>query len=323
MRSSKREGIGKLRLVRWAVLLLAAQGMTQEEEPVHPAEPVTEAVRAAEPHQEPVRKAERAVKPPTNTGAPIHPGQPVRVIVESPKDGEVMPWETVDVFVRVENYAIGDGGNRLHVIVDNGSPIEHSNELKPVVLHGLAPGAHVLRVIAVKPDGRMLTDHEARVRLNFFVRRQDFSNFQPEDQPYLTVNLPKDGMAFPDPEGKVWLDFWAHNVTLAKEGHRVRFRLDGVETILPTGDPYAWTGLSEGRHRLVVDLIDEDGDPVAGIFARVERTFEIPRMVKAVNPHEVDSANLWLRNRNQTNSDSGVSRERQDSVTAPRLRRPD
>ena len=278
------------------LVLGAVGGRAQtEEETVRRAEAVGEEVRAAELHQEPVRKAERAVKPPTNTGAPIQAGQPVRVVVESPKEGEVMPYETVDVFVRVENYAIGDGGNRLHVIVDNGSPIEHSNELKPVVLHGLAPGAHVLRIHAVKPDGKMLADPEARARVDFYVRRKDFSNFQPEDHPYLTVNLPKDGMAFPDPEGKVWLDFRAHNVTLAKEGYRVRFRLDGVETVLTSGEPYAWTGLSEGRHRLVVELIDEEGDPVAEMFARVERTFEIPRTVKAVNPKEVDTMNHWLR----------------------------
>ena len=45
----------------------------------------------------------------------------------------------------------------------------------------------------------------------------------------------------------------------------------------------------------MVELIDEDGDPVSEIFARVERTFEIPRMVKAVNPNEVDTTNYWLR----------------------------
>ena len=274
----------------------AALGRSQtEEEPVKRAEPVAEEVRAAEPHVEPVRKAERAVKPPTNTGAPIQAGQPVRVVVESPKEGEVVPWETVDVFVRTENYAVGDGGNRLHVIVDNGSPIEHASALKPVVLHGLAPGAHVLRTYAVKPDGKMLADPGARARVNFYVRRKDFSNFQPEDHPYLTVNLPKAGAAFPDADGKVWLDFHAHNVTLSKEGYRVRFSLDGVETTLPSGEPHAWTGLAEGRHRLVVELIDEEGDQVSEFFARVERTFEIPRTVKAVNPNEVDTMNYWLR----------------------------
>ena len=279
-----------------AVLGWAGSGRSQdEEETVKRAEPVSEEVRVAGPQQEPARKAERPVKPPTNTGAPIHADQPVRVVVESPQEGEVMPYETVDVFVRTENYAIGDGGNRLHVVVDNGSPIEHTNELKPVVLHGLAPGAHVLRIYAVKPDGKMLAGSDAWARVNFYVRRKDFSNFQPEDHPYLTVNLPRDGMAFLDPEGKVWLDFRAHNAALGKEGFRVRFRLDGVETILPSGEPHAWAGLSEGRHRLVVELIDEDGDPVSEIFARVERTFEIPRMVRAVNPQQVDEANLWLR----------------------------
>lgn len=290
----KRGGLGKLPLTG-ALVLLGVPLKAQEEERVQRAEPVTEEVRLAEPHHEPVRKAERAVKPPTNTGDPIRPDQPVRVVVESPKEEEIVAWETVDVFVRAENYAIGEGGNRLHVIVDNGSPVEHRHELKPVVLQGLAPGAHVLRVYAVKPDGKMLAQPEAAARVNFYVRRKDFSNFQPEDHPYLTVNLPRDGMAFPDGEGKVWLDFQAHNVMLTKEGYRVRFRLNGIETTLPSGEPYPWSGLSEGRHRLVVELIDEDGDPVSEIFARVERTFEIPRMVKAVNPKEVDTMNHWLR----------------------------
>ena len=271
-----------LRPMAWAGLLLGTVHVSAQEEPVRRAEPAAEAVRAAEPHQEPVRKA-------------VPADQTVRVMIESPKEGEVMSWETVDVFVRAENISLGEGGNRLHVIVNNGSPIEHTSELKPVVLHGLPPGAQVVRAYVVKPDGKMLTNPEARARANFYVRRKDFSNFQPEDHPYLTVNLPKDGMAFPDPEGKVWLDFRVHNVALSKEGYRVRFRLDGVETILNSPEPHAWTGLSEGRHRLVVELIDEEGDPVSEIFARVERTFEIPRMVKAVNPNQVDEANLWLR----------------------------
>jgi len=33
----------------------------------------------------------------------------------------------------------------------------------------------------------------------------------------------------------------------------------------------------------------------------VERTFEIPRIVKAVNPTEADSANLWLKRKRQQN----------------------
>jgi hypothetical protein len=208
-----------------------------------------------------------------------------------------MPWETVDVFVQVENLTLSEDGHRLHVIVDNGSPIEHTNVLRPVILRGLAPGAHTLRIFAVKPDGKMLPNPEALMRVDFYVRRQDFSNFQPMDRPYLTVNLPMDGIAVPDAEGKVWLDFMTHQAPMGKDKYRVKAVMNGVETIVSTRDPHPWGGLAEGRHRVVIELIDEDGDPVSEIFARVERTFEIMRMVRAVNPREVDSANLWLRNR--------------------------
>ena len=265
------------------------------EEPIRRAEGVEEEVRVAAPVEEVVRKAERVEKPKTDTGQPIHANQPIGVKIESPLDGQVVDWETVDVFVRVENYALGEGGNRLHVILDNGSPVEQTSERRPTILRSLAPGAHSLRVYAVKPDGKMLADPKASDRINFFVRRKDFSNFQPWDRPYLTVNLPQEGMVYPDGEAKVWLDFRAHNAPLGKEKFRVKAQLDGVETIINSGEPYAWGGLAEGRHRLVVELIDEDGDPVSEMYARVERTMEIPRMVKAVNPQEADSANLWIK----------------------------
>ena len=73
----------------------------------------------------------------------------------------------------------------------------------------------------------------------------------------------------------------------------------------------------------MVELIDEEGDPVAEMFARVERTFEIPRMVRAVNPQQVDEANLWLRDRSQTQSETSTNRERPSPISAPGLRRPD
>jgi len=265
-----------------------------EEEPVRRAESADNVVTASEPHVEPVRRAEKHEKPRTDTGMSILPGLPAGVTIETPQEEQIMSWETVDVFLRSQNYAIGEGGNRFCLIVDNGSPIEHSHDLKPVILRGLTPGAHSLRAYAVRPDGKMLRNPEAWDRVNFFVRRRDFANFQPRERPYLTVNLPLDGNAYPDPEGKVWLDFRVHNAPLGKENFRVKVIMNGVETFLSKDEPFPLPGLGEGRHRMVVELVDEEGDPVPEIYARVERTFEIPRIVKAVNPSEADSANLWL-----------------------------
>lgn len=291
---------GILLYLLWGTGLVRAQ---TEEEPVRPALTAEDAVRAVEPHTEPVRKAEKHERPRTDTGMGINPGKPVGVKIETPQEEQVMSWETVDVFFRLQNYSIGDGGNRICLILDNGSPMEHDHDLKPVILRGLSPGAHTLRAFAVRPDGKMLKDAEAWDRINFYVRRRDFSNFQPGDRPYLTVNLPWDGNAYPDAEGKVWLDFRLHHAPLGKDKYRVRFQLDGVSTFLEKEEPYPLTGLAEGRHRLVVDLVDEDGDPIPEIFARVERTFEIPRIVKAVNPTEADSANLWLKRKRQQSAE--------------------
>jgi len=289
--------VQKRLIVFWFVWVLGSTVQSQiGEEPVRKAELVGEQVRAAEPVLEEVRKADLVEKKKGSVPDQTLSTTP-KVTIQSPQDGQVMPWETVDVFVQVENLTISEDEHRLHVIVDNGSPIEHTNVLRPVILRGLAPGAHTLRIFAVKPDGKMLTNPEALMRVDFYVRRQDFSNFQPLERPYLTVNLPMDGIAIPDAEGKVWLDFMTHQAPMGKGKYRVKAVMNGVETIVSTRDPHPWGGLAEGRHRVVIELIDEDGDPVSEIFARVERTFEIMRTVRAVNPREVDSANLWLRNR--------------------------
>ena len=87
----------------WGTVLVRAQ---TEEEPVRPALTAEDAVRAVAPHSEPVRKAEKHEKPRTDTGMGINPGKPVGVKIETPQEEQVMSWETVDVFFRLQNYAV-------------------------------------------------------------------------------------------------------------------------------------------------------------------------------------------------------------------------
>ena len=159
--------VQKRLIVFWFVWVLGSTVQSQiGEEPVRKAELVGEQVRAAEPVVEEVRKADSVD---TKKGSALDQilSTTPKVTIQSPQDGQVMPWETVDVFVQVENLTISEDGHRLHVIVDNGSPIEHTNVLRPVILRGLAPGAHTLRIFAVKPDGKMLPNPEALMRVDF------------------------------------------------------------------------------------------------------------------------------------------------------------
>ena len=166
-------------VVFWFVWVLGSSVHSQiGEEPVRKAELVGEPVRVAAPVVEEVRRAD-PVDMKNGTALDQILSTTPKVIIQSPQEGQVMPWETVDVFVQVENLTIREDEHRLHVIVDNGSPIEHTSILRPVILRGMAPGAHTLRIFAVKPDGKMLTNPEAFMRVDFYVRRQDFSNLQP------------------------------------------------------------------------------------------------------------------------------------------------
>ncbi|MDA0325260.1 MAG: hypothetical protein O2830_06460, partial [Verrucomicrobia bacterium] len=110
----------------WMAWALLSVGQAQiGEEPVRKAERVEEEVRPATAVEEPVRRAQPAGTPKEQSSlGRLFTVQPA-VRIESPQDGQVMPWETVDVFVQVENLSCEENGHRFHVILDNGSPIEH------------------------------------------------------------------------------------------------------------------------------------------------------------------------------------------------------
>jgi hypothetical protein len=217
---------------------------------------------------------------PGYSGQPLDPSRPVVVRIAAPGAGDVLAENSCAVRLEAENYRLAPGGNRLLLFLDNRPPQLVDDLAAPIAFANLAEGGHTLRLLAVGPDGIARTNPEAFATARFFVHRRDFQNLV--TLPCLTVGLPLNGLAVPDAEGKVWLDFKVSGGAVAPDGYKVRARLDRMEKTLSAEKPSAWTHLAPGRYHLTVDLLDASGQPVAGVFNQVDRTFDIGVPVKAI-----------------------------------------
>lgn len=216
------------------------------------------------------------------SGRPLDPAKPVAVRFVIPQGDAILPENEADVFVQADNYTLGPGGNRLAVLLDNRPPILLSDLVAPAVFKNLSEGGHTLRLLAVKPDGMALPNPEAEAMVHFFVRHRDFQNYINPEAPYLTVNLPLTGVVTADGDDRVWFDFKVHNAALAKDGYRVRYKVNQTEAFQYEDKPVYWEGLKPGRYILTADLLDASLQPVPGIFNQVIRSFEVQAPVRAI-----------------------------------------
>ncbi|MCB0834885.1 MAG: hypothetical protein KDC45_15555 [Bacteroidetes bacterium] len=207
-----------------------------------------------------------------------------QIKIVSPKADEVLKTSKLAVQLTVEGYDLGKvtdnprakeiansgKGQHVHVIVDN-KPYEACYEVgKPFELPGeLEPGAHTLRVFPSRSYHESLKGGGWDA-VNFYVEKKEGT---PADltQPTLTYSRPK-GTYKGDDTKSIMVDFWLSNCTLSEDGFKVRLTIDGAnETLLTDWKPYFVSGLTMGKHTFELELIDKDGQAVAGPFNKTAR----------------------------------------------------
>lgn len=278
------EQINPQQPVRRAIIINPDGSVSREEDP-------SGTVRPAIPLQPPFQP--QPVLSPGQTGTdglPINPAAPIRMEILSPTPSQVMPERVVDVFFDLSNYKLGDpesGGNRVHVILDNGEPRPIYDAIRPVTFENLAEGGHSIRIFAAKPDGSMFSDPQAFAMVHFYIVRKDFQNYADPNLPFLTVNLPGNNQVTADPQGRMLFDYRIHNFDQFPE-HQVRYKIGAYEGFLDRQGPVFWSNLAVGKHRLEVELLKENGQPEIGPFNQVTREFSLNRIRRA---EPVDPAN--------------------------------
>jgi hypothetical protein len=216
------------------------------------------------------------------SGTANDPSKPVAVHILSPKPDEIITTSTVDVFFSVDNYTLADGGNRLHVILNNNDPVPVYDLRRPLTFKELPEGGHTVRVLVVQPDGHSLPNPEAFAIVHFFVRKKNFQNYIAPNSPFLTVNLPVSGIVDIEDGGKVWFDFHVHRAQLSPKGYKVHYKINNIEGNITEDKPVYWEGMKPGRYELAAELLDSNNIPAQGIFNQVKRSFDVRAVVKAL-----------------------------------------
>jgi len=178
-------------------------------------------------------------------------------------------------------------GQAIHVIVDNepcfsiNEAIEKPGEKKgaddalisfPLKVN-LKSGQHVLRAFPVTSYGESMKGKGSFVSEIFYFqdkKKSDTLNVNLR-KPYITYNVPE-GRYPAHQSSPMLLDFYLSNCTLSPDGYKVRITIDGKpKDLLTKWVPYFIYGLTQGTHRIRLELLDKQNQLVPGFFNSVER----------------------------------------------------
>ena len=199
------------------------------------------------------------------------------VEIASPVKDEIVSND-FSVYFASAGIEISGEGEHLHFMLDDGDIIEHFEGNSPLNFKNISDGQHLIRVFAVKKDHTSYKSLKSIDLVTFYVN--DKTGILPieKSKPMLFLNLPtgqSEGIAAED----VLLDFWVSNAKLGIYDYKVNYSLDGHEGALSLWETYLISGLSEGKHKLILDLIDPNGKPVLGNFNHTVRTFIINSVI--------------------------------------------
>ncbi|MBI4141178.1 hypothetical protein HY485_05055 [Candidatus Woesearchaeota archaeon] len=196
----------------------------------------------------------------------------VKINIVSPQEEEIIDSDTARIIFTVENFRVSVGGNAVHVVLNNGPIIKYFGN-GSLVLSSLAEGRNVVRIFPAKGWGESVKDMDAFVMRQFYVKKKN-SELLNVNAPMLTYNEPA-GFYSSVEAKRLLLDFLVHNVVLSKNGYRVRYSLDGVSRELFAAQPVYLTNVGSGAHKVVLELVDKNGNLAEGNFVRTQRDFVV------------------------------------------------
>ncbi len=187
-------------------------------------------------------------------------------------------------------------GNHIHVILDNQPYEAYYNLGQEFELRNVSDGEHTLRVFPSRPWHESYKNTGAFQMVKFTVKgggadttkptttnaNQTMANANtsatPEGKdmqsstagaidkakPLLTYSRPKGEYKGADADA-IMVDFWLMNAKLSGDGgeYKVRLTIDGKEIkMIEKWEPVWFSGWSNGKHTVKLDLVDKDGNPL-------------------------------------------------------------
>ena len=192
----------------------------------------------------------------------------------NPKADEVLSDTNVSVRFQVKDFLTFKNpdfgiGPHLNVILDNQPYIEVYEPDQPLILEGLSPGTHTLRVFASTPWNESWKTEGAYAQTTFHVFTKTAENSPIPNQPLLTYNSPQ-GKYGAEP---ILLDFYLSTLTASpgkaqSQGDRwqARATVNGQSFLLDKWQPIYLKGFKPGKNWLRLELLDKEGKPVNNVF---------------------------------------------------------
>lgn len=212
-----------------------------------------------------------------------------KLSITAPETGTVLEKGTVDFQFTVEggDYTLGSQtedaetkscansgkGQHIHLIVDN-TPYEASYKTEHTTKAEFEEGNHVALAFISRSYHESLKHEGAFAITQFQVGEEKIQDPIDLEAPHLFYSRPKGSYNISE-AGKIFLDFYLVNTTIADGGNYVLATIDGEPFKVTSWEPFVIEGLEVGEHTVKIELYDKEGNFIEGPFNAEERTFTV------------------------------------------------
>ena len=206
-----------------------------------------------------------------------------QVHIRQPQAEQIFSDTTVTVVLQVQDLPIykdetWNMGPHIELLIDNQPYGSVYNLEEPIILENLTPGTHTIRAFATRPWNESFKNVGAYAQVTFHILTKTDENSPGIAQPLLTYGAPV-GRYGAEP---VLLDFYLTNAPLHQVAQdnpaivdwQVRCTLNGDSFTLKDWDAVYVRGLKPGKNWVQLTLVDDDGNPIQGIFNNTVRLIE-------------------------------------------------
>ncbi|MCH7410638.1 hypothetical protein MM239_14615 [Belliella sp. DSM 111904] len=185
----------------------------------------------------------------------------------SPLGNQVFKPGKVPFEFNIKNYPFGDGLNdfQLKLILNSSDPIGYN---MPIFQRELNEGTYRAIAYLVDEEGLALKEFGNFVDRDF--RVGDTRPFPFSAEPYIAVNIPKDGQTYNTGE-EVTIDFLLMGGDLKQDKLKVIISIDDFQYDVNEVTPVRISDLPKGEHAINVKLVKQDGQELDGPFSSIRK----------------------------------------------------
>ncbi len=203
-----------------------------------------------------------------------------QVQIRQPQAEAILADTDVSVILRVQDLPIYKDkiwgmGPHIELLLDN-HPWDSIYDIEqPIILENLTPGTHTIRAFATRPWHESFKNEGAYAQVTFHILAKTNENSPASDQPLITYGAPV-GTYGAEP---ILLDFYLTDTPLhqvaqdnpAISDWRVQYIVNGESFTLKDWESIYIEGLRPGQNWVQLMLIDDDGNPIEGVFNNTVR----------------------------------------------------